>query len=339
MSSFAIFSVATPANSVGGARSPYLTNHRDFIQYVPNALPANWKLYRSDKTDADDVGLIQAHLFNATYISNDFDIRPQLISGIKTRIDNATKPQHSCRSYVPEVASLVAGRYITSCGIKPNLRPVNVLISGEGMTFPENGWVDLTDMRASAVLSVNPRKVGYPVEFGALGAGGVSAAFWDMNRQFHGPNANFCSVEDETPATFIKAIPQLEVAAASFLGNIYRLLPKGSCVYDQVKGTLNDKPVEFSVQGSTVRLGNNAWSLGGDEQTLTASYINEKPGDSPSDFTDPVFYFSSSSGSTNLYLEYARNRQILRFFAAEGGNSMIACGFLNESGKSILPAP
>jgi hypothetical protein len=210
------------------------------------------------------------------------------------------------------------------------------LISAEGMTFPENGWVDLTDTRANAVLSVDTRKVSYPVEFGATGGGEISGAFWDMNRQFHGPNANFCSVGDETPATFIDAIPRLDMTVASSLGNIYRMLPKGSCVYDGLKGTLNDKPIEFSVQGSTVRLGDNVWNLGGDAETLQAYYTDVKADNSPPDFTDPVFYFSSSMESTDLYIDFARNRQILRFVAVQSGKATIGCGFLHESGKSFF---
>jgi hypothetical protein len=65
MSSFARFGVAVPADNIGGGSGPYLTNHRDFIQKVPRSLPPNWKLHHSDKTVADDLGPIQAHLFNA----------------------------------------------------------------------------------------------------------------------------------------------------------------------------------------------------------------------------------------------------------------------------------
>ena len=95
MRSFAIFGVAVPANSIGADSGPYLTNHRDFIQKVPLALPANWKLHYSDKKVADDVGAIQAHLFNATYLSDDYDIKPALIAGIRAQIDAAVRPAHS----------------------------------------------------------------------------------------------------------------------------------------------------------------------------------------------------------------------------------------------------
>ena len=61
------FGVAVPADNIGGSSGPYLTNHRDFIQKVPRSLPSNWKLHHSDKTVADDLGPIQAHLFNAAF--------------------------------------------------------------------------------------------------------------------------------------------------------------------------------------------------------------------------------------------------------------------------------
>jgi hypothetical protein len=335
MSSFAAFGVATPANNVIGARLPYLTNHRDFIQYVPRALPANWKLYRSDKSDADDIGVIQAHLFNITYISDEFDIKPQLISGIKTQIDGVVKPMHSCQTYVANIASLVAGRYITSCGFKPNLREVAVSITESGMTYPEVGWVDLTAIDSSASLDTDPQKLRYPVEFAATGSRIITGASWDLNRRYLGRSGPCIAYEEETTPSFLAEIPRISDAVLPLLGNIYRLLPKESCIRHGFADIPTDKPVEFAIEGGRVRLGDKTWPISGDAESVTASYRDIMAAESPTNFADPVLFFSSRTGSTDLYIEYARNREITHFIAVDEGNSMIQCTFHHESGKSF----
>lgn len=93
MTSFGIFGVATPANNVGGANAPYLTNHRDFIRHIPEALKDNWKLHRTeDNSLADDLGEIKAHYFLDTYLSEDFDIRPALVDRIRQKLGTLQDP-------------------------------------------------------------------------------------------------------------------------------------------------------------------------------------------------------------------------------------------------------
>jgi len=88
MRRFAIYGVAVPANNVGGASGPYLTNHRDVIAQVPDALPANFTLrHGSGGVSADDVAPVQAHLFSDTYLSPDFNVRPVLLQGLRDVLD------------------------------------------------------------------------------------------------------------------------------------------------------------------------------------------------------------------------------------------------------------
>jgi hypothetical protein len=173
MRSFTVFGTAVPSDNIGGELMPYLTNHRDFIQKVPQALPANWKLYRSDKTPAEDISPIQAYRFNAVYISEDFDIKPALIAGVRSQIDAAVQPIHSCEVYNKAVLSMVAGRYITTCGIEPDTRNVEVQITTDGMMIPEVGWLDLTGVGPSIFLNQQPEDALQPVSLAAFAGGGT----------------------------------------------------------------------------------------------------------------------------------------------------------------------
>ncbi len=79
--SLAIYAVATPANNVAGD-GLHLTNHRDVIQLIPGALAPNWSLWRTISGIADDVGMVAAHSFLNTYLSNEFDVREILLDDI-----------------------------------------------------------------------------------------------------------------------------------------------------------------------------------------------------------------------------------------------------------------
>jgi hypothetical protein len=93
MASFAIFGVATPANNVGGASAPYLTNHRDIILLVPGSLASNWTLRNvSNNAAADDRGRVIAHSFVDTYMNPNFDISPAVINGIKLQLSGLQDP-------------------------------------------------------------------------------------------------------------------------------------------------------------------------------------------------------------------------------------------------------
>jgi hypothetical protein len=338
MQSFTVFGVATPSDNVGGDRGPYLTNDRDFIQYVPHALPANWKLFRSDKTSAEDVGPIQAHLFNATYISEKFDVKPQLISGVKTQIDKADKPPYSCESYVKDVMSMVAGNYVMTCGIKPNTRNREMLITSSGLTFPEEGWTDLSGTDAFAQLSVDPRSKPKAIGLLAGGGGTMSGAFWDVDGRFMGAGGStFCYVDDSTPPTFLKRRIKISQTIIDSIKGIYRFLPQGSCHYFGKPDSYNKRPIEFSIGDSSMRLGEEIWNISGDMESVSAYSDGVNFTKKPSDFTDPLVVFMSESRDTLISLRYSRNMEILRFSAVQKDKSITDCDFNRHSDKFSAP--
>ncbi|RKZ37357.1 MAG: hypothetical protein DRQ49_16340 [Gammaproteobacteria bacterium] len=98
MEGFGIFGVATPATHVGG-KGTYLTNHLDIITSVPSSLPANWTLRRADSGKiVDHIGSIPAHHFSDTYLSPYYDIRPEVIKGIKQELSKLKKPPQVTKS-------------------------------------------------------------------------------------------------------------------------------------------------------------------------------------------------------------------------------------------------
>ncbi|MCK5525172.1 MAG: hypothetical protein KAI83_18750 [Thiomargarita sp.] len=97
MKAFGIFGVATPANYIG--KGAYLTNHLDIITSLPSSLPANWTLRRIDSGKVvDNIGSIPAHRFSETYLSPYYDIRPQIIKGIKQELSKLTDPPQIVKS-------------------------------------------------------------------------------------------------------------------------------------------------------------------------------------------------------------------------------------------------
>jgi hypothetical protein len=97
MKAFGIFGVATPANYVG--KGAYLTNHLDIITSLPSSLPANWTLRRIDSGKVvDNIGSIPAHRFSETYLSPYYDIRPEVIKGIKQELSKLTDPPQVVKS-------------------------------------------------------------------------------------------------------------------------------------------------------------------------------------------------------------------------------------------------
>lgn len=171
MKRFAIFGVATPASSVGGAAAPYLTNHRDFISLVAGALPANFTLKRATGVSADDVGRISAHYFDDTYMSDNFNVKPVLLQGIRAELDKfETAPPASCvdevRAYL---MGLGRGNYK---GYERNDKGDEVQVSsatvgqkgviaaqGKGLGFDANGMLAVIN-NASTSLDVTHPNVG-----------------------------------------------------------------------------------------------------------------------------------------------------------------------------------
>lgn len=331
MSSFAIFGVAVPSDNIGGNRLPYLTNHRDFIQNVPLSMPTNWKLHRSDRTDAEDVGPIQAHLFNATYISGDFDIKPSLIAGIKTQIDNAARPSHSCQTYNSQVSSLASGRYLVTCGIGGGTVIKPFLISPTDMTLPDGSVVGTTSVETFLSFERKADSPRAEMTFGAFGGiGGTAvAAEWGSDRLFRNlASQSMCYIDADTPPTFIDRTFGIAGTMMATIPKIYRFLPKGSCQLGM--SSYNDKPIEFSIEGTTIQLGDRSWQITSDVESVSTTNYNFKSGlEAP--YTDPGFFLSTESGKAYISMTMTRNREIVEFTAVDLNEAMVRCSFDQRS--------
>jgi hypothetical protein len=334
MASFDIFGVAVPSDNIGGSKSPYLTNHRDFIQFVPRSLPNNWKLHRGDRTDAEDIGVVKAHLFNATYISDDFDIKPALIAGIKTQIESAVRPAHHCQTYNSLVSSLVTGRYIVSCGVKPNLYSRQFFISPTEMALPDGRVVNTLSPDTFLDVSTNRNSLGFHTEFGAFGGmeGIAVASGWDINRVLRRFNSQApCFVDEATPPTSIGEPFKISSSTMSGVPKIYRLLPKGACQLSI--DTYSDKPIEFTVSGTQITLGDRRWNIASDSEAVsTFNYAFKAEFVAP--YTDPGFLLSAEDRGASLSVMFTRNKDITRFSAADGNGSLVVCSF-DQRGLSI----
>jgi hypothetical protein len=142
--SFGIYSVANPANNVGGEGAPYLTNSNDIIQLVPGSLTPNWILRTASGTTIDSIGLtsvsILAHLFNETYISPDYDVKPTLLGGIKAQLANTVQPIGNCDNYRKYFVGQFAGLYAGTCNAQPK-QVVSITPSAQ-LSFPNTAYMD-----------------------------------------------------------------------------------------------------------------------------------------------------------------------------------------------------
>lgn len=323
--------MAVPSDNIGGGRTPYLTNHRDFIQNVPLSMPTNWKMHRSDRTDAEDVGPIQAHLFNATYISADFDIKPALIAGIKTQMDSAARPSHSCQTYNSLVSSLASGRYLVTCGMTPTPVIKSFLISPSDMTLPGGSVVGTTSVETFLSFGKKADSPQAQFLFGAFGgmAGEAVAAEWGSDRVFRRfGSKSMCYVNRDTPTSSIGEIFSITGTMMSAVPKIYRFLPKGSCQLSM--HSYNDKPIEFSMDGRKIQLGERSWQIGSDvEAVSTTNYDFKSQFRAP--YTDPAFLLSSEFGNAYVSMTITRNREIVEFTAVDLNEAMVRCNFDQRS--------
>ena len=331
ISSFAIFGVAVPSDNIGGGRSPYLTNHRDFIQNVPLSLPTNWKLNRSDRTDAEDVSPIQAHLFNKTYISGDYDIKPALIAGIKTQIDRATRPSHSCQTYNSLVSLLASGHYLVTCGIPPNAVVKPFVITPLGMAFPDGTAADTTSVETFLTFEKKTGSSQAQFAFSAFGGmnGAAVGSNWGSDRVLRNFNSrSTCYLDRDTPTTFIGEVASIAGTMMSSVPRVYRFLPKGACQLGI--DSHNDKPIEFSMDSTKVQLGERSWQIASDIGAVsTTNYGLKSQFEAP--YTDPGFFLSAESGKSVVSMTITRNREIVEFTAVDINESMVRCTFDQRS--------
>jgi hypothetical protein len=278
MQSFGIFGVAVPADNVGGSTGPYYTNHRDFILTVPGSLPANWTLKRADGSSADNVGPIDAHLFNPTYISSDFDIKPVLLAGITAQLaalQSSPATGGGCDDYYRKhFISLVAGNYKGVCG-KEIVE--DFVISSSGLFSAPRTSVDFSDVEAFVTVIQ-----------GFANAGGVTtaashnntdgstkdsaASSWDASGKFliggvvvpAGGNSSSCDTSGttpEVPPTYLANKVDITADVAALLASTRSVFPKGTC-YDINNGVVSSPGrVTVSFSDSVVTYGDASIDL------------------------------------------------------------------------------
>jgi hypothetical protein len=104
------------------------------------------------------------------------------------------------------------------------------------------------------------------------------------------------------------------------------MLPVNSCTYDRTRK--NDKPIEFSVDGATVRLGDRKWNMSMESETVMLVAIDPRlPEGKVFNNDEPGFFFHGSDESNGYSLYYSRNKEILWFSAVEINKSMTFCDF------------
>jgi hypothetical protein len=276
MKSFAIYSVANPANNVGGAPVPYITNDRDFIWRIPTALPANWTLRKAAGAVADSIGLVQAHLFNTTYISSDYDTKPTLLAGIKAQIDSLKAPPPNCENYRKYYIGLLAGNYTGRCD--QSKTPQTVAITKDAQMILPALAADLSQTEigvaiGSTIIPRTPAEApGVSLLAGNQPGTLVAKAQWTNNifsSALIGLNnvGSLCIPDKSDTVTSLAAPVDLAKATTNLLINYRTTFPKGRCFGPGIgpPSSLADyvskdrRPVTFSDLAITV--GNNVYDL------------------------------------------------------------------------------
>jgi len=337
MQSFAIFGVAVPSNNVGGNSGPYYTNHQDFIQYVPAALPQNWTLQRSNGTSADDVGLIQAHLFNDTYMSTDFDIRPALLLGIKTQINSLQSPSPSCDDYWRHQIAFFQGSYkyvyqgtpktlqFNADGtVNPVLKPV-IDYTGSPRFTLEAGALNF----GAGAYTLSAKR-----DFGAIS----DNATWSGDGQFvssnygcesiTGPVLPGCAAVDFSKPTYLKNRKLTEwmlIPAQKLRAYLYC----GAEVASPVPGVIKGKRVwlPVSVVGTTIVVNGLPFDIAANATTEGSRVENTYPRLGATLPNDPTITLNLNYGdSTHGSLTYSWSRG-LRFFTMfdSSGSRTVDC--------------
>jgi hypothetical protein len=172
------------------------------------------------------------------------------------------------------------------------------------------------------------------IQFGAFGGKSAPAigAAWDEGGVFRsGRPPLSCYVDEKTPRSQIIQPFNITKTMLFPLQGLYRLVPKGSCRYDRDRK--NDKPIIFSIDASTIRLGDQIWPISSDSETVSTydfSFVTESQGQyiNRGPYTDPGFLVSFDKGNYSFGVFYNRNREITRFTAVEIDKWTVSCDFL-----------
>ena len=136
----------------------------------------------------------------------------------------------------------------------------------------------------------------------------------------------FCSVDDDTPPTKLEKAVNISKTMMAPVQGLYRMLPVNSCTYNRT--IKNDKPIEFSVDGSTVRLGDRKWNLSMETEVVMLLGIDPRLPQGEVFKNDELgFHFDGSDENNSYSFYYSRNKEILWFSAVEKNKSITFCDF------------
>jgi hypothetical protein len=181
------------------------------------------------------------------------------------------------------------------------------------MTFPENEWIDFTGFNASVALSQQPEMLPYPISLGAWDGENTrpGVANWDINRIYRGISSLTCRVRDETPPTAIGKPFHITKSMLAPVQGLYRLLPRHSCTYNE--NLLNDKPIELSVDGSKIHLGERSWEIASDSESVLTFARDFRSDKTIAPVPGPGFILESQLGPNRFSVHYARNTEIQKY--------------------------
>lgn len=339
MKSFSIFGVAVPANNVGGANGPYYTNHRDIILNVPTSMPYNWALHHANGAIADDVPRLDAHYFNQTYMSDDFDIKPALVIGIKGLLAAAPAPTPVCTdTYQRHMVSLFAGDYDCFAGVTPS-KIGNASIGADasikvlGQTFdgaaPDVG---LSMNRQIVNATGDPLAMSFTATkyTGLNSTTALSSGTWSTAGQFQslmigGDQPAIGCFAKSGSGEFIKKPVNFGVEAASLMAGHHGTFPAKRCLtITNGAMSINSKPVAYYASENILTIGNADYDLDGarlDEQFIVSDmYSNSLY----SQFGDTFTFKTTYANGDFLTLDFERYRGA-RSFTYTTASSSLTC--------------
>jgi hypothetical protein len=305
MTGFSVFGIAVPSNNVAGEVQSHLTNHRDFIRFLPGALPQNWTLKRSNGDSVENIGVIQAHSFVDTYMSKNFDSRAAVVSNVHKKLKTIQQPTADCMIYRSAILSMVEGVYSTC-----NEPKVVTRTGATGLINSRPAYVDLT-------------ATNYPLSLGVFFPDGL-ALLWAGGRQggvslgWNAQGIYSDSGESCGDGTFVPYSRTKE--PFQITQNMMKLIDKkvhyffNSC---WVKGA-NGKAQPLSgvvpvlVSETTIHLRNLHWNMAAN-LTFESAHDAVGSGMEPSDLDPGFFLVSDDANKKKIFLEYRYSKGLRRF--------------------------
>lgn len=340
--SFGIYSVANPANNVGGEGAPYLTNSNDIIQLVPGSLSPNWILRTASGTTVDSIGLtsvsILAHLFNETYISPDYDVKPTLLGGIKAQLANTVQPTGNCDNYRKYFVGQFAGTYSGTCNMQA--KQVITITPDAQLIFP-NVALDLSQSATtvSVVQLVTPKLATdkplinlkaifnstIPASLNGTDATWFSDTFSSAGRIVNSAVETSCTRYAADPITSLSKPVDLTKSVTNLLLRYRTSFPKGACF------TVANGQAIASNSNQTVSFTGDEIVLNGKATILTfGRYIEnvqlQASTPNQTDFDPSVLLTVSYLNGDEAQLRYSKYRGLSQFnYVSNSRASTLTC--------------